>query len=164
MKAIAASFFALLRDRTASVTVEFVVILPVLLTALVFAYELGRGLLAYEIMTSDVRSAVRYLSHVPLSDSLAASSTYVVAATNLAECGTLSSTCAAKHFPWNSSSTASLTVTPAAKAFSSPTFAENGSVLEVTASVPITLAFLAYMGIDTTYTLVVADEARRVGN
>ena len=42
------------RDCSGAMTVEFVVITPILLAAMVFAFEFGRGLWAYDVMTRDV--------------------------------------------------------------------------------------------------------------
>ena len=163
------------RDSEGSATVEFVIVMPVLLTALVFAFEFGRALFAYEVITSDVESAVRYISHVPSSQCAAFSGNDVTNAQNLAECavlptsGTTPAACTAPHFPWNSSSGASLSVTNA-QSFSkldsngNVVFDASGNVVQVKAEVPLTLAMLGYMGINTAYTLVVSDQARCMGN
>lgn len=162
------------RDGGGSTTVEFVIVMPVLLTVLVFAFEFGRALFAYEVMTSDVESAVRYISHVPLAQCSLLSGNDVTNAQNLAECavlptsGTTPVACTTPHFPWNSSSTASLSLTN--QSYSATD--SNGNVIydtapkivQVQAQVPLTLSMLGYMGINTAYTLVAADQARCIGN
>ena len=50
------------RDTAGTNTVEFLAMTPVLLVALVFSFEFGRGLWAYDVMTRDVRAATRFLS------------------------------------------------------------------------------------------------------
>lgn len=150
-------------------TAEFVVVMPVLLVALVFAFEFGRALFAYEALTSDVETAVRYISHVPSSQCVNLSGNDIVNAQNLAQCGQLPSSgttpaaCTSKVFPWNSSSSGSLTVSTA-QSFSTPTFDTSGSIVQVKAELPLTLSMLGYLGIDTAYTLVVSDQARCMGN
>ena len=175
MRKIGQFFRNFARDAGGSTTVEFVIIVPVLLTALVFAFEFGRALFAYEVMTSDVESAVRYISHVPLAQCQNFSGNDVINAQNLAECAVLPTAgatpvaCTTPHFPWNSSSTASLSVTNPLS-FSqydgsgNVIFNNSGKVVQVQAVLPLTLAMLGYMGINTSYTLVASDQARCMGN
>ena len=162
------------RDVEGSATVEFVIVMPVLLTALVFTFEFGRALFAYEVITSDVESAVRYISHVPSSQCSALSGNDITNAQNLAQCAALPTsgsptTCTTPHFPWNSSSAATLSVTNA-QSFSqfdsngNVIFDTSGNVVQVKAAVPLSLTMLGYMGINTAYTLVVSDQARCMGN
>ncbi|MBN9587529.1 MAG: hypothetical protein BGN85_05630 [Alphaproteobacteria bacterium 64-11] len=157
------------RDTDGSMTAEFIIAMPVLFTALVFAFEFGRALFAYEVITSDVEAAVRYISHVPIAQCQAPSGADVINAQNLAKCaelptsGAASVACTDYHFPWNSSAGATLSVTNAGS-FSSANFNTDGSVVQVKAQVPLTLAMLGYMGINTAYTLVASAQARCMGN
>ena len=57
-----------LTDRRASVSVDFVVSIPILLGVLVFTTEYGRILQMRTILDNAVADATRYLSRVPLND------------------------------------------------------------------------------------------------
>jgi Flp pilus assembly protein TadG len=168
MRTIAARLKAFLRETDGSMTAEFVAVTPVLLTVLVFGFEFGRALFAYEVMTSDVEAAVRYIALLPKAECQSVTGNDVINAQNLAECalmpasGTAPTSCA-PHFPWNASSKASLSVTNAGS-FSTPNFDMNGSIVQVKAELPLTLAMLGYMGVTTSYTLVATDQARCTGN
>lgn len=50
-----------------SVTIEFVVTIPLFLAALAFAFEFGQAFLAHQSTVNNVRSASRYLARVPVS-------------------------------------------------------------------------------------------------
>ena len=153
-----------LGDRDGSMTVEFVATLPLLLVALAFSFEFGKALWAYDVTSRDVRAAVRYLSRAP--------SSYTAQAECVAKTGSPAgapSCSGASHFPWaGTSATFSYTTT----AFSSTSFNQNGSVITMTANVPVTLSLLGFLCnntisqlcIPTNYTLVVSDQIRWVGN
>lgn len=168
MRNIAARVESFLRGTDGAATAEFVAVTPVLLTVLVFGFEFGRALFAYEVITSDVEAAVRYIALLPSAECQSLSGTDVTNAQNLAECAILPgsgapSTSCTPHFPWNSSTSASLSITNAGS-FSMPSFDKNGNTVQVKAELPLTLAMLGYMGIQTGYTLVVSDQARCTGN
>lgn len=59
----------LLASRRGSLTVEYVVIMPIFLVALAFAFEFGQVFIAHQSVENNVRSAVRYLSRSSLSAS-----------------------------------------------------------------------------------------------
>jgi Flp pilus assembly protein TadG len=140
--------------------VEFVAMTPVILVALMFSFEFGKALWAYDVMTRDVRSAARFLSRD--------GTTNFTAAVNVAETGSPAG--GTKHFPWNvpdCDGGACIQTTPVAK---TGTYSETVTVYEMVASVPISLGFLEAMNnflsaanIPTSYTLVVSDEARWIG-
>jgi len=146
------------RDTSGTNTVEFVAMTPVLLVALVFSFEFGRALWAYDVMSRDVRAATRFLSRDANAD--------LTLAQNLAETGSPAG--GAKHFPWNTA-TATFTTTNPAK---TGTYGTAATVFRISAELPITLSFLEAMNsflfrtganIDTGYTLVVTDEVRWIG-
>jgi len=161
-----------LGDRSGSMTVEFVVLVPLLLAALVFSFEFGRALWAYDVMTRDVRAAVRYLSRTSAAPAVpncpAATQTE---AENMAKRGLPGGTAADDHFPWKDSAP---TFGCSTTAFSSAQFSQDGSVITMTANVPITLSFLEFLDtvagsdldrdMDYGYTLSVSDQARWIGN
>lgn len=173
MKSTISFIWRWLRDEDGSMTVEFVINVPVLLFAMVFIYEFGRAFFAYQALTTDVEAVVRYLSHVSDCASLGANPTAnsVVNGQNLAKCQSLPSqnttpaACTAINFPWNISSDSgngTVTVTNPTT-FSTPNYNNNGSIVQVDASLPINFFFLPYIGIDADHTLVVSDQARCVG-
>ena len=157
-----------LKKTKGSMTVEFVLLVPMLLAALGFAYEFGRGFWAYDVMTRDVRAAVRYLSRTFPYDN-----TNKGYAINLAKTGV--PTGGTNHFPWGapwSSAPAGCATfvcvqTEAPPNFTQPNFNENGIVFSVTGTVPLNIYFLTplqRLGINTSYTLRVTDQARYIGN
>ena len=156
-------------DRRGSITVEFVIVLPLMLSALVFIFELGRAFLAYEIVSHDIRAAIRYLSRAETVDFTNTSGGYVQSAKNLAQTGSASVTanCPASypasgstncHFPWTSSSQIDVSTT------SSGNFNVDGVVVYMKASVPMNLSFLGFIGAQTAYTLTVDDTAQYIGD
>jgi len=147
-----------------SMTIEFVLMVPVLLFALVFSFEFGKALWAYDVMTRDLRGAVRYLSRAQTYDATTRGQ-----AENMATRGE-SGTVTPVHFPW----TGSPTFTYLTTAFATPNYGSSGQVITMTADVPITLSFLAFLNrmlgltggsaINVTYTLRVSYQARYIGN
>lgn len=152
-----------IRDCTASITVEFVAMTPVILVALVFSFEFGRALWAYDIMSRDIRSATRFLSRDSTVEP-----TRSTRARNVAETGSPAG--GVKHFPWNTADCdlgACISFNTSAK---TGTYSGPVTVYQMVASVPITLGFLEAMNnflsaanIPTSYTLVVTDEIRWIG-
>jgi len=146
-------------DRSGSMTVEFIAMVPIIVVALTFGFEFGRALWAYDVVSRDVRAAVRFLSRANPYDA-----TRQGQATNVAKTGSPSGT--TNHFPW----TAGATVGYSETAFTSAQYNVNGFVITATANVPITLSFLSMFNsftgasVGTGYTLVVSDQARWIGN
>ena len=164
---IARRIRSFLCEATGTITVEFVAMVPVLLVALVFSFEFGRALWAYDVMTRDVRAATRFLSR----DQVAVPPITAAAkerAQNVAETGSPSGS--QKHFPWSTAPGAIFTITPQIKAGALTEYSSAVTVYRMSASLPLTLSFLEVINnflnsnaITNNYTLVVTDEARFVG-
>lgn len=146
-------------DHRGSMTVEFVAMVPVLVLTLVVGFEFGRALWAYDIITRDVRAAVRYLSRTNPYDATAKTQ-----ATNVAKTGSPSGT--TLRFPWTNAATVAYSET----AFTTANYSVNGNVITATATVPISLSMLTVLNrfrsstVATSYTLVVTDQVRWIGN
>lgn len=178
-------------SQDGSVTVEFIVTLPVLLAALAFCYELGRAFLAYEIASADVQLAVRYLarSNVAACAQVNASSCAAVSqAENVAKCG--APNCSDPHWPWNDYETGTppvfnsdiddSTTVPFLILCDKSTnkwcvqYAPNGqavypfnqdvSVVQLDAHIPVALKLLGYIGAGHVYTMRIVDQAMLIGN
>src|SRR5262245_9918209 len=129
---------AFLTDSDAVVTVEFLISLPLLFGALVLAYEFGRALWAFNVMTSDVESGLRYLTHTP------ATASDITAATNLVRTGSTTGT--NDRSPWNwavPSPTINVTTSTVAKTVTG--FNQDMTVITMSTAVPITLPFLDFI-------------------
>jgi Flp pilus assembly protein TadG len=155
------SLTTFITDERGSYTVEFVILVPLLLAALVFSFEFARALWAYDVMTRDVRAGVRYLSRsTSLPDATCSSAQTLV----------MNGTDASAHFPWNGTPP---TFACSTTAFSIANFSQDGSVITMTATVPVTLSFLDFLNqvdkltggakIATSYTLSVSDQTRFIG-
>jgi Flp pilus assembly protein TadG len=142
-----------------SMTIEFVALVPMLVAALMIGFEFSRAFWAYDVVTRDVRAAVRFLSRANPYDAAAKTSATNVAKTGLPAGTTL-------HFPWTIDANVAYAETP----FTSANYNVDGTVITATANVPITLSFLTVLNslagtsLGTTYTLVVSDQARWIGN
>jgi Flp pilus assembly protein TadG len=147
------------RCRDGSITVEFVVVVPLLIGALMFSFEFGRALWAYDVMTRDVRAGIRYLSRAPSSYTGQAG---CLAMTGLPEGDPPSCNENAKRFPWTNVSADPFSYS--SSPFTTADFNQNGSVITMTANVPLTLGFLGFIGAGTSYTLSVTDRIRHIGN
>jgi Flp pilus assembly protein TadG len=140
-------------------TIEFVALVPMLVAALTIGFEFGRAFWAYDVVTRDVRAAVRYLSRANPYDATAKTQATNVAKTGLPAGTTL-------HFPWTNSASMAYAETP----FTTANYNVNGTVITATANVPVTLSFLTVLNtlagasLGTSYTLVVSDQARWIGN
>lgn len=165
------SFRNFARDGRGLVTIEFVIVLPIIFAALFLVYEFGRTFLAYEIMSDNVRDALRYLARAESVDFSATNSGYVQYAKNLAQTGNASATANCPdsypassstncHYPWTSSSTITVTTS----AFSSTNYNTDGKVITMTATVPITLSFLGFIGANTDYNLIVSSDTQYIGD
>ena len=144
-----------LTDCNAVVTIEFLIALPLLLGAFAISYEFGRMLWAFNVMTSDVESGLRYLTHTQ------AQASDITAATNLVETGSTTGT--TNKPPWNwsvPSPTVNITTTSVATGFN-----QSLTIVQIDTAVPITLPFLNYItkttnqSVTLAYTLRVSDQA-----
>ncbi len=151
-------------NSNGSMAVEFVVLVPMLLSALVFSFEFGKAFWAYDTITRDLRGAVRYLARASTD-----CSTFHTEAENIATTGVTSGGTA--HFPWTGSPAFNYTYAP----FSGPNYNSSGTVVTMKADVPITLTFLDFLNrilatrgpnpaIQIDYTLSVAYQARCIGS
>ena len=157
------AFRDFIRDPTGSMTVEFVVLVPLLLAALVFSFDFARALWAYDVMTRDFRGGVRYFSR---SASNFAPPDCPVAAQALVTNGPD----AAAHFPWKGA-TAPWPKFTCDKTNFAAGFNQAVNVVTMKAEVPVTLSFLTFLNTVTggalstgAYTLSVSDQARLIGN
>jgi Flp pilus assembly protein TadG len=152
-----------LRNRGGSMAVEFVATIPILLVALIFSFEFGRALWAYDVITRDVRAAIRYLSRAPSTS------------TDQANCMAMTGlpvgappTCGSnpKHFPWTTGTPIFTYSTTAVNGAQFSLVAPGDSVIIMTANVPFTLAFPSFSGIGPgfTLTLSVSDQVRWIGS
>src|SRR5258706_913027 len=161
------TFGRFLRDREGSMAVEFVVLVPLLLAALVFSFEFARALWAYDVMSRDVRGGIRYLSRA--SNSISPPSC-PSSAENLTKTGLTNGTDANAHFPWQG---VTATFTCNTTAFNTG-FNQTVSLVSMRAEVPVTLSFMSFLNsvmqlsgagaLSTTFTLRVEDQVRLVGN
>lgn len=158
-----------LKDSGGSITVEFLIMLPLILVAIVFVYDLGRAIWAYEIASQDVRAGLRYLSRVESVTNFSSSSSAVQAAINLAETGSTTTTanCPSNcHYPWTDSS--SITVSagcPTGGTTCSTQYNETANIITMQASVPISiLDFVPVIGSDFQLTASITDTAYYVGD
>ena len=156
-----------LRDQQGSYTVEFVVLVPLLLSALVFCFEFARALWAYDVMTRDVRAGVRYLTRATGSCGSASETT----AENIVKTGLTNGADADAHFPWKG---AASTFSCTTAGYSVANFSQNGTIISLTANVPVSFSFMTFLNAvlklsggsayATSYTLAVTDQARYVGD
>jgi Flp pilus assembly protein TadG len=152
-----ASLHSFLRRSNGTVTIEFVLMIPFLFGGFVFSYEFGRALWAYDVLTRDVRASVRYLSRTQLSET--------TKATNVAQRG-VADTSVQKHFPWNEtcSTAPSIAFDTTTRTFSTPNYNQNGAVIQVTATVPMQLSFMDFLGFSNcVIVLSVQGQARHIG-
>jgi len=148
-------------DEGGSYTVEFVILVPLLLAALVFSFEFARALWAYDVMTRDVEAGARFLARS--STAPTAPCSVPSTAQDYIQKGTDAKT----HFPWNGGTPVfTCNLVP----FSNKDFSQDGSVIQLTAKVPVTLSLLSFLdtvtgvSLKTSYTLSVSDQTRFIGN
>jgi Flp pilus assembly protein TadG len=154
-----------LRDDGGGMTVEFVTTLPMILAALVIVFEFGRGLWFHQIVSKSVRDATRFASrYSPLAagcDTLEDDGTFVDAVRTVA----LGST--SLHGFWTDPSTVTVATALAdseADADGQQFRTRTTCVVTVRAQVPVNLATLAFLGLETGVTIDVADRARFIGD
>lgn len=150
---------AFAKENQGLITVEFVCVIPLILAALFFVYEFGRAFWAYEVASQDMRTAIRYLSRAESVDFTNTTGGYILKAQNLAETGTTDAS-DSMHYPWTASSSISVSTA----AFTNANYNVNGSVITMTASIPMTLSFLAFIGVSTDYTMSISDTAQYIGD
>jgi len=152
-----------LADVEGSMTVEFVVTVPMLILALTFTFEFARALWAYDVMTRDVRGAMRYYAR--LTGSVSSPCTIPTAVQNVVTTGVTSG--GTNHFPWNVGTPGfSCGVTNFNSGFN-----QAASVVTMTATVPVSIYFMTVINsfaqgsaVAASYTLSVSDQIRMAGN
>jgi len=160
-------------------TVEFVAVVPLLLGALVLSFEFGRAFWAYDVITRDLRAAVRHLSRDASITPPYTSDACPASAQNIAQTGSpTDSANANKHFPWKD---VSATFACPSTSFSGTQYNDSGQVVRMTASVPVTLSLLTFLNthlvflnnklnqpssvvIPISYSLSVTYQSRYIGN
>ena len=175
----------LLKNRSGSMTVEFVAFAPLLLASLTLAFEFGRAFWAYDVVTRDVRAAVRYLTRNSVNPP-PYTSTCPASAENVAQTGLPGDSADAnKHFPWKGASATfqcvSVTFDALCPSLNDCGLNDDGSVVTMTATVQVTLPMIGVLNnlaewvgslagqpanssIGVTYPLKVSYQARYVGN
>jgi hypothetical protein len=159
------------RSTGGSVTVEFVAFAPLLIAALVFAYEFGRAFWAFDVVTRDVRAGARYIARMAVPP---APDTCPPTAENFIQTGSpVDASDASRHFPWKGVS-ATFTCSSADFVDDLQHYNVDGQVVTITASVPLTLSLLDFINsflslssedsIPLPYSLTVSYQARYVGN
>ncbi len=143
------------RADDATVMVEFVMVLPVLLILLFIMIGTGMQLWYHNIVNQGVRDATRYLSRVPIDG------TTIAQAQQVALTGTPDGTGTGYAF-WSEPNTVAVeqltTTTNGALSGVDPVV-----TIRVTATVPVNTPVLRYFGLGAITTIVVADEARHIG-
>ena len=135
-----------------TITVEFVVMLPVVLAALAFTFEFGRALWAHHVLSENVRSASRYLARTLITDDTRAVAANIATSGDPSVGGTF----------WGEA--VLVEVDPDCRTFTKAEgYRANGKVLCVQASVPLKLAMLAIIGRSNTIRLAAASQARHIG-
>ena len=134
---------AFFKNPRGSMTVEFVALAPLLMAGFVFSFEFGRAFWAYDVITRDLRAAVRFLSRDLTSVPPYASDVCPTKAMNIAQTGSATDgTDANKHFPWKG---VSATFACPSVAFAAGNYGSAGRVVTMSATVPITLSLLDFL-------------------
>jgi Flp pilus assembly protein TadG len=152
-----------LKSQTGSMTVEFVSFAPLMIVALMISFEFGKALWAYDVVTRDLRAAVRYLSRASVYSAGSKTQAENVAKSGLPGGGAL-------HFPW----TASATFGYVEPAVITGQYNDDVRVFTMTANVPVTLSLLSFINrflgltggaaVATGYSLSASYQARYIGN
>ena len=142
-------------DKNGTATIEFVVTVPLFLTALAFAFEFGQIFLAHQSTVNNVRSAARYLSRSDLS------ANDISRATNLVRTGQLVGGTAPEYL---TAANATVTITPSYTTFAPPTFSRAGQTSRIVAKVNFPLTIFGFIGGNrTTIPFAVVEDLRFIG-
>ncbi len=163
------SFHRFATETGGAIAVEFIVMLPLILAALVFVYELGRIVWMYEMVSQDMRTAMRYLSRASADPYDCAAPTpvyprpqaaFVLNARNLALTGQ-SATGGPLHMPWTG---AGNLPDPTYTDFTAAQYNQCGTVITWTATVPVNLSFLAFIGVNPNFTISMTENGQYMGD
>ena len=171
MRKRVASLNELLKNSTGSMTVEFVAFAPLLIAALVIAFEFGRAFWAYDVITRDLRASVRYLARNASTPPPYDSDVCPTTAQNVAQTGSPATGLDAnRHFPWKGvTATFSCPSVP----FTATNYNDDGRVVTMTVTVPMALtlgdAINRVLGLSgaariVPFSLRVSYQTRYVGN
>lgn len=158
-----------LRAEDGSLTIEFVVMMPVLLAGLAFAFEFGRLMIAHHTTVNNVRSATRYLSRADLALVENTGSTVRTQVDNIIRTGVPTG----GELPaWvNDADDITIVVTPAQATFSDADFRDNGQVLRVQTTVNFRFLIFQFINIFNDPTpqggfipIVIVEDMRHVGD
>ena len=143
--------------------------LPVILSALAFAFEFGRLMIAHHTTSNNVRAAVRYLSRADLDLVTNSGSAVRTATDNIIRTGQASG----GALPgWvDGASDITINVTPAQSTFSDTNFRENGQVLRVATTVNFRFLIFRFLNIYNDATpqggfvpIVIVEDIRHIGD
>jgi Flp pilus assembly protein TadG len=148
-----------------SVTVEFVIGVPLILLALVFAFEFGNLFWMHNIVVNNVHTAARFLSRAPLTGS------FLTKAENIARTGDPNT--ATGVYAWMAKTCAQggicIDINQSYATFTNTDFRAAGKVIRIKARVPVATPLFGLMNIlsggnaPETLTFNVVEEARYFG-
>jgi Flp pilus assembly protein TadG len=152
-------------ENRGSVTVEFVIGVPLILLALVFAFEFGNLFWMHNIVVNNVHTATRFLSHAPLTGS------FLTKAENMARTGDPDTATGA--YDWMEKTCAQggicIDINQSFATFSNVDFRAAGKIIRIEARVPVATPLFGLMNLFTggnapeTIIFNVAEEARYFG-
>lgn len=123
------------KNTEASVTIEFVIGLPLILVALVFVFEFSNIFWAHHITANNVQSAARFLARAPLAEP------YLTQAENIAKTG--DPTTETGRYDWMKKDCDDggicITIDQNFATFTAADFRAAGRIIKVQADVPLSL-------------------------
>lgn len=149
------------RAEDGSLTIEFVVILPILVTALAFAFEFGQIFIAHQSTEHNVRSAVRYLMRSDLGEPTRVAAEKAIAE-NIVRTGQPVGGVTPEYLQ---AGQATVVIDEAYSSFSSTTFSRSGTTFQISVQVNYPLTLFGVFGLEglTTIPFVIVEDARYVG-
>ncbi|HXI87088.1 MAG TPA: TadE/TadG family type IV pilus assembly protein [Parvularculaceae bacterium] len=143
------------RERGA-VTIEFVVTLPLFVTALAFAFEFGELFLAHQSTVNNVRAATRYLQRSDLS------ADDIAKAENMIRTGRLTGGSAPEYL---TSANADITINTNYGTFGPPNFTRAGKTMQIVVSASFPLKIFGFVdnGTRAAIPFAVVEDLRYVG-
>ena len=152
-------------NNEGSVTVEFVIGLPLLLLALVLIFEFGSLFWAHHIAVNNVRGAARFLSRAPLMEP------YLTEATNIARTGNPNT--ATGSYDWMKKTCDEggicIDINQSFATFSAADFNVAGKVVRINAGIPFPIPLFGLINVFSggstpeTLTFHVIEETRYFG-
>jgi TadE-like protein len=179
MRNLVSLLWKFVTDRSGTMTIEFVAIVPIFVVTLIFGFEFGRAFWAFDVVARDVRAGVRYLSRNATTPPPYGSDACPGSARNMVETGSPSlSLDASKHFPWKGATATfqcpSQTFDQLCPSLNDCGLSEPGSVVTMTATVPISLSVIYILNrmldlsganqIQASIPLTVSYQERYIGN